>query len=396
MDFADSLEEAAFRAEFRRWLEQNLPPEICVDDAQDQRVAPDRETLEQRIAWQRRMNAAGWVGIAWPKEYGGRGAGPMQQAIYNEEYARARAPILPAASGLNLLGPTLIHWGTDAQKAQHLPRILNADELWCQGFSEPGAGGDLAGLRTRAVDAGEHFIVNGQKVWTSGAHFADWCFLLVRTDPEAPKHHGISYLLVDMKTPGVEVRPLVLLNGHRHFNEVFFTDVAVPKENLVGPLNQGWKVAITTLMFERSGAGGRDHALQIARLFELAKQLPSRQEPAWNDSHIRQQLAQLAIDAKALQVTRLRSLTRRLRGEPPGPEGSILKLFGSELAVRISDFAATLLGPYATIEAETEAVPDAARWFHRVLGARQYTIAGGTSEIQRNIIGERVLGLPKG
>jgi alkylation response protein AidB-like acyl-CoA dehydrogenase len=396
MDFADSPEEAAFRAEFRRWLEQNLPPEICVDDAQDQRVAPDRETLEQRIAWQRRMNAAGWVGIAWPKEYGGRGAGPMQQAIYNEEYARARAPILPAASGLNLLGPTLIHWGTDAQKAQHLPRILNADELWCQGFSEPGAGGDLAGLRTRAVDAGEHFIVNGQKVWTSGAHFADWCFLLVRTDPEAPKHHGISYLLVDMKTPGVEVRPLVLLNGHRHFNEVFFTDVAVPKENLVGPLNQGWKVAITTLMFERSGAGGRDHALQIARLFELAKQLPSRQEPAWNDSHIRQQLAQLAIDAKALQVTRLRSLTRRLRGEPPGPEGSILKLFGSELAVRISDFAATLLGPYATIEAETEAVPDAARWFHRVLGARQYTIAGGTSEIQRNIIGERVLGLPKG
>jgi alkylation response protein AidB-like acyl-CoA dehydrogenase len=219
---------------------------------------------------------------------------------------------------------------------------------------------------------------------------------LVRTDPEAPKHHGISYLLVDMKTPGVEVRPLVLLNGHRHFNEVFFTDVAVPKENLVGPLNQGWKVAITTLMFERSGAGGRDHALQIARLFELAKQLPSRQEPAWNDSHIRQQLAQLAIDAKALQVTRLRSLTRRLRGEPPGPEGSILKLFGSELAVRISDFAATLLGPSATIEAETEAVPDAARWFHRVLGARQYTIAGGTSEIQRNIIGERVLGLPKG
>jgi alkylation response protein AidB-like acyl-CoA dehydrogenase len=396
MDFADSPEDAAFRAEFRRWLEHNLPPEICVDDAQDQRVAPDRETLQQRIAWQRRMNAAGWVGIAWPKDYGGRGAGPMQQAIYNEEYARARAPILPAASGLNLLGPTLIHWGTDAQKAQHLPRILNADELWCQGFSEPGAGGDLASLRTRAVDAGEHFIVNGQKVWTSGAHFADWCFLLVRTDPEAPKHHGISYLLVDMNTPGVEVHPLVLLNGHRHFNEVFFTDVAVPKENLVGPLNQGWKVAITTLMFERSGAGGRDHASQIARLFELAKQLPSRQEPAWNDSHIRQQLAQLAIDAKALQVTRLRSLTRRLRGEPPGPEGSILKLFGSELAVRISDFAATLLGPYATIEAETEAVPDAARWFHRVLGARQYTIAGGTSEIQRNIIGERVLGLPKG
>jgi alkylation response protein AidB-like acyl-CoA dehydrogenase len=233
-------------------------------------------------------------------------------------------------------------------------------------------------------------------VWTSGAHFADWCFLLVRTDPEAPKHHGISYLLVDMKTPGVEVRPLVLLNGHRHFNEVFFSDVVVPKENLVGKLNEGWKVTTTTLMFERSGAGGRDHAAQIARLVELAKQFPNRQEPAWEQSHIRQQLAQLALETKALQVTRLRGLTRRLRGEPPGPEGSILKLFGSELAGRIADFSSTLLGPYATLDTPTEAVPDAPRWLHRVLGARQYTIAGGTSEIQRNIIGERVLGLPRG
>ncbi len=344
MDFADSPEHAAFRTEFRHWLETNLPSEICVDDAADQRVASDRETLEKRIAWQKTMHAAGWVGISWPEEYGGRGASFMQQVIFDEEYFRARAPVLPTASALNLLGPTLIHWGTEEQKKRHLPRILSADELWCQGYSEPDAGGDLASLRTRAVDTGEHFVVNGQKVWTSGAHFADWCFLLVRTDPDAPKHQGISYLLVDMKTPGITVRPLVLLNGHRHFNEVFFEDVAVPKENLVGPLNQGWKVAITTLMFERSGAGGRDHAAQIARLAELA----------------------------------------------------ILKLFGSELALRIADFSSTLLGPYATVNAPTEAVPDAARWHHRVLGARQYTIAGGTSEIQRNIIGERVLGLPKG
>ena len=266
MDFADSPEHAAFRGEVRAWLAANLPSEICVDDAVDQRVAPDRETLEKRIQWQRTMHAAGWVGLSWPKQYGGRGANFMQQVIFDEEYTRARAPVLPGASGLNLLGP----------------------------------------------------------------------------------------------------------------------------------LNEGWKVAITTLMFERSGAGGRDHAAQIARLVELAKQLPTRQEPAWNEPHIRQQLAQLAIDVKALQVTRLRSLTRRPRGEPPGPEGSILKLFGSELGVRISDFASTLLGPYAMVDALTEAVPDAARWFHRVLGARQYTIAGGTSEIQRNIIGERVLGLPKG
>ena len=319
MDFADSPEHAAYRSEFRRWLETNLPPQICVDDAADQRVAPDRETLEKRIAWQKAMHAAGWVGISWPQEYGGRGASFMQQVIFDEEYFRARAPVLPTANALNLLGPTLIHWGTEEQKRRHLPRILSADELWCQGYSEPDAGGDLASLRTRAVAHGDNFIVNGQKVWTSGAHFADWCFLLVRTDPGAPKHHGISYLLVDMKTPGITVRPLVLLNGHRHFNEVFFEGVAVPKENLVGPLNQGWKVAITTLMFERSGAGGRDHAAQIARLTELAKQFPNRQEPAWNESHIRQQLAQLVIDVKALQVTRLRGLTRRLRGEPPGP-----------------------------------------------------------------------------
>jgi alkylation response protein AidB-like acyl-CoA dehydrogenase len=396
MDFSDSPEHAAFRREFRAWLDANLTDDLKVEDAQDSRVAPDRETLEKRIAWQKKMYAAGWVGISWPAEYGGRGAGFMQQVIFDEEYFRARAPILPGHSAINLLGPTLIQCGTEEQKKRYLPRMLAGDERWCQGFSEPGAGGDLASLRTRAVDAGDHFVVNGQKVWTSGAQWADWCFLLVRTDPDAPKHHGISYLLVDMTTPGVTVRPLVLLNGHRHFNEVFFEDVKVPKENLVGKLNEGWKVAITTLMFERGGAGGRDHAAQIARLVELAKQFPSRQEPAWRDSHIRQQLAQLAIEAQALKVTRLRGLTRRLRGEPPGPEGSILKLFGSELGTRIADFASMMLGPYATVDAPTEAVPDAPRWMHRVLGARQYTIAGGTSEIQRNILGERVLGLPKG
>jgi len=396
MDFADSPEYAAFRSEVRRWLDANLPSEICVDDAADQRVAPDRETLEKRIAWQRTMHAAGWVGLSWPKEYGGRGASFIQQVIFDEEYFRAHAPILPGHSALNLLGPTLIQLGTEVQKQRHLQPILAGDERWCQGFSEPGAGGDLASLRTRAVDQGDHFVVNGQKVWTSGAHWADWCFLLVRTDPEAPKHHGITYLLVDMKTQGVTVRPLVLLNGHRHFNEVFFEDVVVPKENIVGTVNEGWKVAITTLMFERGGAGGRDHAAQIARLVELAKQFPTRQEPAWNQSHVRQMLSQLMIDAQALKVTRLRGLTRRLRGEPPGPEGSILKLFGSELAQRIADASSTLLGPYATIDGATEAVPDSSRWAHRVMGARQYAIAGGTSEIQRNIIGERVLGLPKG
>jgi alkylation response protein AidB-like acyl-CoA dehydrogenase len=295
-----------------------------------------------------------------------------------------------------MAGPTLIEWGTQAQKDRFLPRILAGEDIWCQGYSEPGAGSDLASLRTRAEDAGDHFVVNGQKVWTSGAHFADWMFLLARTNPDAPKHNGISYLLLDMRTPGITVRPLVLLNGHRHFNEVFFDNVKVPKENLVGQLNQGWKVAITTLMYERSGGGGRGHEMQVGRLVALAKSLRRDGGTAWDDQRVRQELAQLAIECEVLRLTRLRGLTRRLRGEPPGPEGSILKLYGSELGIRIADAAGSLLGMRALVDLPQPEVPDAPRWFNRVVSARQYTLAGGTSEIQRNIIGERVLGLPKG
>jgi alkylation response protein AidB-like acyl-CoA dehydrogenase len=315
--------------------------------------------------------------------------------IYDEECFRARAPVLPGYSGIGMAGPTLIEWGTEEQRRRFLPRILAADDIWCQGFSEPGAGSDLASLRTRAVDQGDHFVVNGQKVWTSGAQFADWIYLLVRTDADAPRHRGISFLLVDMKTPGITVRPLVLMNGHQHFNEVFFVDVPVPKANLVGPLNQGWKVAMTTLMYERKGGGGRGHDAQIQRLGALARQLRSGAASAWDDPLVRQRFAQLVIEATALRYTRLRNLTRQLRGEPPGPEGSILKLFGSELGVRVADFAGELLGPHVLVNRPTDGVPDAPRWYNRVVSARQYTIAGGTSEIQRNIIGERVLGLPK-
>src|SRR5213082_1524072 len=293
MDFADSPEHAEFRREFRAWLDANLSNDLKVEDAQDQRISPDREILKKRIAWQKKMHAAGWVGLSWPKEYGGRGASFMQQVIYDEGYFRARAPILPCASGLGLLGPTLIHWGTEEQKRRHLPAILNADEIWCQGFSEPGAGSDLASLRTRAVDQGDHFVVNGQKVWTSGAHFAHWIILLVRTNPDVPKHQGISCLLVPMATPGITVRPLVLMTGHHHFNEVFFTDVVVPKANLLGPVNQGWQVAMTTLMYERHSAGGRSHTAQIARLMDLARQVEIDGRPGWDHPAIRQRLAQL-------------------------------------------------------------------------------------------------------
>ena len=396
MDFHYTAEQEAFRQELRRWLAANLPRDLCVDDPTDERVAPDRATFERRVQWQRTMFEAGWVGIAWPQQYGGGGAGLIEQVIFDEEYSRARAPVLPGYSGVALCGPTLMQWGTNEQKQHFLPRILNADDIWCQGYSEPGAGSDLAGLQTRAADMGDFFIVNGQKVWTSGAQYADWIFMLVRTDPNAPKHKGISYLLVDMKTPGITVRPLVLANGHAHFNEVFFEDVRVPKANLVGPQNEGWKVAVTTLMFERTIAGGGNYKEQVQRLAALARQVPIDGQPAWEQPWVRQKLAQLLIECESLKYTRLRGLTRQLRGQPPGPEGSMLKLCGSELGVRIAQFASELLGANAIINEPTEVVPDAPRWFNRVLSARQYTIAGGTSEIQRNIIGERVLGLPKG
>jgi alkylation response protein AidB-like acyl-CoA dehydrogenase len=396
MSFEFGPEHEAFRKEFREWLARSLPPDLCLDDPADDRVASDRETFERRRAWQKQMHAAGWVGISWPREYGGRGAGLIERVIWDEEYAAARAPVLPGAMGLNLIGPTVIHWGTDEQKARHLPAILGGDEVWCQGFSEPGAGSDLASLQTRAADRGDHFVVNGQKVWTSGAHFAHWIILLARTDPEAPKHQGISCFLVPMMSPGITVRPLVLLTGHRHFNEVFFSDVAVPKANMLGPLNQGWKVSTTTLMHERHSSGARNPLAQVARLIALAKAVPFDGGTAWESPVIRQRLAQLVIDCEALKYTRFRNLTRMIRGEPPGPEGSILKLSGSELGVRVSDAAGELLGMHTLVNVPTDVVPDAPRWFKRVLAARQYTISAGTSEIQRNIIGERVLGLPKG
>jgi alkylation response protein AidB-like acyl-CoA dehydrogenase len=396
VDFEYTAEQQEFRQRVRAWLRDNLPDDLKIDDAMDERVAPNREVFERRRAWQRRLADAGWVGLSWPREFGGSAAGLIEQVIFEEEYARARAPVLPGYSGVGLCGPTLMHWGSDAQKKRFLPRILNGDDIWCQGYSEPGAGSDLASLQTRAVDCGDYFLVNGQKVWTSGAQYADWMFLLARTDPQAPKHKGISYLLLDMKSAGVEVRPLVLMNGHAHFNEVFFTDVQVPRENLVGPLNEGWKVAVTTLMYERSGAGGGGHTSQVRRLAELSNTVEIGGRPAWEQEWVRQRLAQFAIACEAARFTRLRSLTRRLRGLPPGPEGSVLKLFGSELGVEIARFATELLGAHALVAEPTAVVPDAPRWLGRVLSSRQYTIAGGTSEIQRNIIGERTLGLPKG
>ncbi len=398
MDFTFSAEDEAFRKEFRSWLHANLPK--AGDGGGDVREDTRESSAEdwtRRVAWHKKMHAGGWVGIGWPKEYGGRGATLTQQIIYGEELAKVDSPMLVNGLGIMLAGPTIIHWGTEEQKKRYVPKILSADELWCQGYSEPDAGSDVAALKTRAVEEGDYFIVNGQKVWTSDAHHADMCLLLVRTDPDAPKHKGISYVLVDMHSPGVTVRPLVQITGDANFNEIFFEDVKVPKKNLLGEKNQGWQVAITTLMFERSGiGGGRDLMSQVKEMVELAKTIRVNGHTAWEDSSVRQRLGGFACEAAALRYTGFRQLTRRLKGLPPGPEGSVLKLGASELNVRMNKFAMEMLGPYSQMEFKAPYAVDKGKWSYRMLASRALTIAGGTSEIQHNIIGERVLGLPKG
>jgi alkylation response protein AidB-like acyl-CoA dehydrogenase len=397
MDFAYSRAEEAFRAELQEWLARELPAHHAEWPPSDDEFTlhPDR-AFDACLAWHRRLHAGGWVGISWPREYGGRGATLVEQMIFQEEMVRAGAPPGVNTIGLMLVGPALMEWGSEAQKRRHLPAILAADEIWCQGFSEPGAGSDLAALRTRATLDGDTFRVSGQKVWTSNAHRSQWCILLVRTDPEAGKHDGISCLLVEMGSPGISVRPLVQLTGDAEFNEVFFDDVRVPRAQLLGPLHAGWRVAITVLMYERAGLGNQTNLHHYTRLLlELARRTRRNGSTAGGDPVLRQALAQCWIEAEALRLTGLRSLTRRLRGEPPGPEGSVLKLAFTEAYVRMAETAGRLLDAHALVERGHPRATDAGRWAFQLLFARRFGIAGGTSEIQRNIIGERVLGLPR-
>jgi alkylation response protein AidB-like acyl-CoA dehydrogenase len=394
MDFNFSPSEEKFRQEVRSWLDANLPEDLR--EGRDEELSQD-ERWQRHRAWHTKLYEGGWVGLWWPKEYGGRGASLIEQVIFNEELARSGAPAGVNMNGITLLGPTLMHWGTEEQKKRFLPKILPAEEIWCQGYSEPGSGSDLASLQTRAVEDGDYFVVNGQKVWTSQAQYSDWCFLLVRTDPNAPKHQGISYILVDMHNPGVTVRPLVQITGDAEFNEVFFEDVRVPKKNLVGELHRGWMVAITTLMYERAATGGYFRFEKtLPQLVGLARQIELNGRPAIEDTSVRQQLAQFAIEAEAIKYNEMRRLTRQLKGQPPGPEGSFAKITTTELNLRIANFAMELLGPYSVLEKGSPLALDHARWSRRMLGARAGTIAAGTNEIQRGIIGERVLGLPKG
>ncbi len=396
MDFKLSPQAEAFRDQLRRWLEVHAPG----DWAKLRSRFPTRaEQIDFLKDWQRRLYEAGYVGLHWPKEYGGRGATIMEQAIFYEEMARARAPELPNVIGLDMAGPAIIHHGTEAQKRRYLPKILSGEEIWCQGFSEPNAGSDLAALGTRAERKGGVFLVTGQKVWTSFAHYAQWCILLARTDPQAPKHKGLTYFLVDMRSPGVTVKPLRQMSGDAEFNELFFENVEVQGENVLGQENGGWEVAITTLMFER---GPRTLSRQlilrqgIEAAIELARRIDRHGVKASQDPVIRQRLAQLYINSHGLRYSTLRTLTRLLRGEPPGPEGSASKLFFSETWQQLLELMLELEGPYALLWEGTDWAVEDGYWQFRHLRSRGDTIAAGTSEIQRNIIGERVLGLPKG
>ena len=394
MDFNFTPEDEAFRKEFRAWLDKNAPKDGKLAEA-DTFAEDDDSDWGRRVAWCKRLNEGGWLGIDWPKEYGGRGASILQSIVYHQELGRARAPLPYIGSGLSLIGPTLMHWGTEEQKKRFIPKILSCEDIWCQGYSEPNSGSDLASLQTRAIEDGDDFVVNGQKIWTSSAQHADWIFLLVRTDVDAPKHKGISYLLVDMHSPGITVRPLVQMTGAKGFNEVFFDDVRVPKKNIVGEKNQGWQVAITTLMFERRGAGGPGTG-QIRELVKLAKQVKRGDGTAWDDASVRQKIAEFYCEGEALKYTGYRQLTRRLKGLPPGPEGSMMKLVSTELNMKVAMFAMELLGTYSQIEHKAPFAIDKGKWSFRMLAARGGTIAAGTNQIQHNIIGERVLGLPKG
>ena len=395
MDLNFSVEDEDFRRKFRAWLDANLPENERIEPL-DLLFEESEDSWERRLNWHRKLHSGGWVGISWPKEYGGRDATLLQQVIYEQELQRAYAPALISVGTL-MVGPTLVRWGTEEQKQRYIPKILSGDEIWCQGYSEPNSGSDLGSLQTRAVEEGDYFIVNGAKVWTSDARHADMCILLVRTDTAAAKHKGISYLLVDMHSPGVTVRPLVQMTGASGFNQVFFEDVKVPKANLVGEKNRGWEVAITTLMFERSGIGlHRDYVDSARDLARLARMVVRDGRPAWDDASVRQRIAQFACEAAAIKYVAMRQLTRLLRGGQPGSDNSITKLVASELLVRMHSYAYELLGPYAQILHDTPHAIDRGKWSYRMLSSRSLTIGGGTSEIQRNILGDRVLGLPRG
>jgi alkylation response protein AidB-like acyl-CoA dehydrogenase len=390
MDLTATVEEGALRDEVRAWLREHLPWEY------GRGLPPRFDDLAEEVAfgreWQSKLAASRWVGVAWPEEYGGRGAGPVEHFIVTEELARARAPELVGRIGVNLVGPTLLAHGTDEQKQRWLPEILPARELWCQLFSEPGAGSDLASVSTRATAVEGGWQLNGQKVWTSYAQFADWGVCLARTNPDVPKQQGISFLVVDMRTPGVEVRPLRQITDEAEFNEVFFTDAFVPHEHLIGPEHDGWRVANSTLSHER-GINPRQLVIHVQLVDELLRL--ALETGAYDDDRLRPRLAQAYVEVRLFQLHNWRTLSRLARGDAPGPEGSLLKLYWSEMSKRLHETVMAVLGPAAPLWRGADGNPGDGSWQRSWLYYQASSIWAGANEIQRNIIGERVLALPR-
>src|SRR5579884_2902180 len=378
MDLTFNEQELAFRDELRAWLAENpLAPEPAEGD-EDEHYAWRRD-------FQRRLAEGGWAAVHWPQEYGGRGATLTQSAIFFEELARAGAPLPANVLGLLLAGPTIMAWGTPEQKERHLHPILTAEEIWCQGFSEPDAGSDLASLKTRAVRDGDEWVITGQKVWTSGAQYSKWCMLVARTDTEVPKHKGLTYFLMDMEQPGVQVVPLRQITGSPEFNELFIDGARIPDENVLGGVGNGWKVALTTLMNERAGLA---FFLQV-RLRQLLDRViaEAAARGLLDDPVVADRLGDLHLRAEILRLTAYRGLTSIEKYGQPGPEGSLTKLMWSDTNQRLTQAAADLLG--------TDALTAGNRWAYELMRARGNSIEGGTTEILKNIVAERVLGLPR-
>jgi alkylation response protein AidB-like acyl-CoA dehydrogenase len=381
VDFTYPPEAEAFREEFRAWLDQHLTDDLR--ELAEHAVGDDPERIERLRGWNRTLADARYAAIAWPAEYGGRGASLMEQVVYAEEMHRAGAPGTVNIIGLSNIAPAIMEHGTEEQKRTLLPRMLRGDDIWCQGFSEPDAGSDLASLKTSAVLDGDHYLVNGQKTWNTLGAFANRCELLVRTDPTAPKHQGISCLLVDMTLPGIDARPLVTITGEREFSEIFFTDVRVPREALLGPVNEGWRVAMTTLAYERGTVANLHLGLRkkIADLLETAKRSAAARDPV-----VRQRLARVYLEAELLKLLSQRAISGALHGREMGPESSIAKLVWSEAEQHLGEVAGDVLGPDA----------NTGRWGRDRVAMRSYTIAGGTTQVNKNIIAQRILGLPRG
>ena len=385
MDFNDTPEEASFREEASTWLAENAP----TDDA-FRALSP----LEQAKVWQKRKCDAGWACIGWAPDFGGRGASAIEEVIWRQEESQYDLPANFFLIGQGMIGPTLMAWASDEDKARFLPQLASGEEVWCQLFSEPAGGSDLAALRTRAEPDGDDWVINGQKIWTSGAHYSDYGVIVVRTDPTVPKHKGLSYFYIDMKAPGVEIKPIKQLTGDSDFNEVYFTDVRVSDSQRLGEVGQGWQVSLTTLMNERAAIGGSFGQMDVSLAMSVAAEVEIDGRPALEDAAVRARIADWYVQEAGLKYTGYRSLTALSRGALPGPENSIGKLVGAPKMQAMSSYLMDLLGASGAIA--DEALAAKAGIIQRAyMGAPGLRIAGGTDEIMANIIAERVLGLPQ-